>query len=87
MNSRGKSKILSGSVVSNAMEKTILVRVARKFKHPKYGKFVTTAKKYSVHDETNQAQIGDEVNFISSRPISKTKKWRLLNITRKVEQL
>ncbi len=87
MNSRGKSKVLFGNVVSNASDKTISVKVSRRYKHPKYGKFVTTARKYSVHDEKNNANIGDLVSFVSSRPLSKTKRWRLLDITRKAEQL
>lgn len=87
MNSRGKSKILYGSVVSNAANKTISVKVPRMYKHPKYGKYVTLDKKYAAHDENNQANVGDEVSIISSRPLSKTKKWRLFKITRKAVEL
>jgi len=84
---RGQAKYLDGEVISSAMNKTIVVKVSRKIKHPKYGKYLTTSKKYYAHDEKNEAKIGDEVKLISSKPISKTKKWRLFNIIRKVEVL
>jgi small subunit ribosomal protein S17 len=69
-----------GVVVSDKMEKTITVKVSRKVKHPKYGKFVNMSKKYSVHDETNDCNIGDTVRFMETRPISKNKCWRLVEI-------
>lgn len=67
-----------GIVVSDKMEKTIVVRVERKMKHPKYGKIIKSHKKYHVHDEKNEFAIGDEVLFQESKPYSKTKKWQVI---------
>jgi len=69
-----------GVVVSNKMDKTIVVRVERKMKHPKYGKFVKKANKFSAHDEKNDCNIGDTVRIMETRPISKNKCWRLVEI-------
>ncbi|MCB9060706.1 MAG: 30S ribosomal protein S17 [Halobacteriovoraceae bacterium] len=71
---------LTGEVVSNANDKTIVVNVARRYKHPKYSKFVTKTKKYHAHDEKNEANVGDTVTIIESTPFSKLKKWQLMNI-------
>jgi len=71
---------LEGVVVSNKMEKTIVVRVERTTRHPLYGKVMRTAKKYHAHDERNEAHEGDRVAIRESRPFSKTKKWELLEI-------
>ncbi len=71
-------RILQGEVVSNKSDKTIVVRVERTFKHPKYKKIVRSSKKYSAHDETNKYHQGDKVKIIECRPISKTKKWTVL---------
>lgn len=71
---------LSGIVVSNKSEKTIVVNVVRRFKDSKYSKFVHQSKKYHAHDEENKAQIGDKVMIIESRPYSKMKKWELLKV-------
>jgi small subunit ribosomal protein S17 len=87
MNQRGLIKTLTGNVVSNKMEQTIVVKVPRKHKHPKYGKYITIYKKYYAHDKNNEANIGDEVIISNSKPISKTKKWKLSKITRKVVKL
>ncbi len=70
----------SGVVVSNKMEKTILVMVNRKVKHPKYGKFVKKTRKFSAHDEKNDCNIGDKVRIMETRPLSKNKCWRLVEI-------
>lgn len=70
---------LTGTVVSTKMDKTALVRVDRTQQHPKYGKRFTTSKKYKVHDEQNQLAVGEVVIFEECRPISKDKKWRLVN--------
>ena len=85
--SRGQLKTLTGVVVSDKMDKTIVVSVSRKYKHPKYGKFISTHKKYYAHDEKQEANIGDEVQIRNSRPLSKTKRWSLVKVTRKVVQL
>ena len=74
-----------GVVVSNKMEKTIVVAVARKVKHPIYGKFVNKTKKYHAHDENNECSIGDKVRLMETRPLSKTKRWRLVEIIEKVK--
>jgi small subunit ribosomal protein S17 len=87
MTERGQAKYLLGDVLSNAMNKTIVVKVSRRIKHPKYGKYLNVFKKYYAHDEKNEAKVGDKVKIISSKPISKTKKWKLINITKKVEEL
>lgn len=67
--------MLSGVVVSNKMDKTVVVSVSRFVKHPKYGKYYKVSKKYKAHDEGNKYQVGDKVNLIESRPISKDKKF------------
>ena len=71
---------LTGFVVSDKADKSITVKVDRRFKHPKYSKFVTTSKKYHAHDEENKAKAGDRVTIIESRPYSKLKKWELVQI-------
>ena len=70
---------LNGVVVSTKMDKTITVNVQRRFKHPKYSKFVHESKKYHAHDEKSEAKVGDKVTIIESRPYSKTKKWELVS--------
>ena len=77
---RGKRKILQGIVVSNKMDKTVVVRVDRKFLHPLYKKYVTRSKKYMAHDERNECQIGDKVVLMETRPLSKRKRWRVISI-------
>lgn len=69
-----------GVVVSNKMDKTIVVAEKRKVKHPMYGKFVNKTTKYHVHDETNTCNIGDTVRIMETRPLSKSKCWRLVEI-------
>jgi small subunit ribosomal protein S17 len=71
-------KILQGIVVSNKPEKTISVKVERRYSHPKYGKTVSVFKKYSVHDPENRFVEGDQVKIIESKPISKTKRWHVV---------
>ena len=75
-----------GVVVSNKMEKTIVVAVKRKEMHPKYGKFVNKTKKFVAHDENNTCDIGDTVQIMETRPLSKSKRWRLVSIIEKVKQ-
>ncbi len=67
-----------GTVVSTAMNKTIVVRIDSIKTHPKYGKQYTRSKKYHVHDEKGVAKVGEKVNFVECRPLSKTKRWRLV---------
>jgi small subunit ribosomal protein S17 len=69
-----------GVVVSNKMEKSIVIAVQRKEKHPKYGKFVNKTSKFVAHDEKNECNIGDTVKIMETRPLSKNKCWRLVEI-------
>ncbi len=69
-----------GTVVSNKMEKSIIVAVKRKVKHPIYGKFVNKTSNFVVHDEENTCNEGDKVKIMETRPLSKSKKWRLVEI-------
>ncbi len=80
MESRNLRKERVGVVVSNKMDKTIAVNVERKVKHPMYGKFVKKSKKYLAHDEKNDCGIGDTVRIMETRPLSKNKCWRLVEI-------
>ena len=74
-----KSNILKGVVVSNKMQKTITVSVSRFIKHPLYGKFYKVSKKYKVHDEENKYKTGDKVEIVETRPISKDKRFKVIN--------
>ena len=78
METRNLRKERTGVVVSNKMEKSITVAVKWKEKHPIYGKFVNKTKKYHAHDENNECSIGDTVKVMETRPLSKTKRWRLV---------
>jgi len=71
-------KILKGEVVSSKNNKTIVVKVTRKYRHPFYGKVVSRSKKYHAHDETNKLQVGENVSIIECKPISKLKKWQVI---------
>jgi small subunit ribosomal protein S17 len=82
---RNDRKERVGKVVSNKMQKTITVTVDRKVKHPIYGKFVNKTTKFKAHDETNSAGIGDTVRIMETRPISKDKRWRLVEIVEKAK--
>ncbi len=74
-----------GLVVSNKMNKSIVVAVLRKMKHPKYGKFVLKTSKFMAHDEKQECSIGDRVRIMETRPLSKNKCWRLVEIIEKVK--
>ena len=80
METRNLRKERTGVVTSNKMEKSITVAVKWKEKHPIYGKFVNKTKKYHAHDENNECSIGDTVKLMETRPLSKTKRWRLVQI-------
>ncbi|MBC7629562.1 30S ribosomal protein S17 [Ferruginibacter sp.] len=82
---RNLRKIRVGVVSSNKMDKSIVVKVERKVKHPLYGKFVKKSTKFHAHDEKNECSIGDTVRIMETRPISKTKRWRLVEIVEKVK--
>lgn len=74
-----------GVVVSSAMNKSIVVSVERKIRHPKYGKFVKQTKKFAAHDEKDECGVGDTVKIMETRPLSKTKRWRLSEILEKAK--
>lgn len=80
---RGIRKRRTGVVVSDAMQKTIVVRVELKRRHPLYGKEMRQYKKYHAHDEKNEAKVGDKVEICETRPLSKLKRWRLVQILSK----
>lgn len=82
---RNLRKIRVGVVSSNKMDKTITVKVERKIKHPLYGKFLKKSTSFHAHDEKNECSIGDTVKIMESRPLSKTKRWRLVEIVEKVK--
>lgn len=85
MTERKRRKTRIGVVSSNKMTKTITVAVERKVKHPIYGKFVKKTTKFHAHDEQNTAGIGDTVRIMETRPLSKTKRWRLVEIIEKAK--
>ena len=74
-----------GKVVSDKMEKTIVVAIETKVRHPLYGKTVNRTTKFKVHDENNEAKIGDRVSIMETRPLSKDKRWRLVEIVEKAK--
>jgi small subunit ribosomal protein S17 len=82
---RSNKRVLTGRVVSNKMQKTIVVAIERRKLHPLYKKYITLTKKVKAHDEENQAGIGDLVRVIESRPLSKEKCWRLAEILKKAK--
>ena len=77
---RNARKLREGIVVSNKMNKTIVISIVERVRHPKYAKFVSRTKKLYAHDETNDAQIGDRVRVMETRPMSKQKRWRLVEV-------
>ncbi|MBA99700.1 MAG: 30S ribosomal protein S17 [Saprospirales bacterium] len=77
---RNLRKTRIGIITSDKMEKTITVSVERRVKHPLYGKFMKKTKKYHAHDEDNTARIGDRVRIMETRPLSKSKRWRLVEV-------
>ncbi len=85
MEERNSRKERVGKVVSNKMQKSISVSMDRKVKHPIYGKFMTKTTKFMAHDEKNEANIGDTVRIMETRPLSKLKRWRLVEIIEKAK--
>ena len=83
MEERNLRKVITGTVVSNKMDKTIVVAVETSVKHPIYGKIVKKTYKLKAHDEENQCQIGDRVKVMETRPLSKDKRWRLVEVVEK----
>jgi small subunit ribosomal protein S17 len=82
---RNLRKTRIGTVTSNKMAKTITVAVERKVKHPIYGKFVKKTTKFHAHDEKDECSIGDTVKIMETRPLSKTKRWRMVEVVEKVK--
>jgi len=81
----GRRKTLTGVVMSDVNDKTVVIKVERRFPHPKYGKMVRKSKRFMAHDENNSCSMGDTVRIIESRPISKLKRWRVSEIIEKAK--
>lgn len=77
---RNDRKVREGIVVSSSMDKTITVAIVEKVRHPKYAKFIQRTKKLYAHDETGDAKVGDRVRVMETRPLSKLKRWRLVDV-------
>jgi small subunit ribosomal protein S17 len=82
-----RTRVVTGKVVSNKMDKTITVLLERRVKHPVYGKYITRSSRIHAHDEKNQCDIGDTVTVAESRPISKSKSWKLLEVVQSAAQI
>ena len=82
-----RARVVTGKVVSNKMDKTITVLIERRERHPVYGKYITRSSKIHAHDENNQCGIGDPVTVAETRPISKSKTWRLLEVVESAAQV
>jgi small subunit ribosomal protein S17 len=82
---RGRRKVRTGVVVSDGMDKTVVVRIDRQVKHPLYGKIVRRSSKLAAHDEANDAHVGDTVRVMETRPLSKTKRWRVVEIVERAK--
>ena len=82
---RGSRKVMTGKVVSNKMDKSVVVLVERLGKHPTYGRVVKTSKKLMAHDEKGECQVGDLVKVMETRPLSKRKNWRVVEIQEKAQ--
>lgn len=77
---RNRRKVRVGKVVSDRMDKTVVVEIDRLIKHPVYKRYVKRTKKYSVHDEENTCRVGDTIRFMETRPLSRSKRWRLVEV-------
>lgn len=84
---RGLPKLKLGTVVSNKMDKTVVVAIARQVKHQAYGKYIQRTRRYQAHDEKNECSVGDIVEIINSKPISKNKHWRVARLVTKAVQV
>ncbi len=82
-----RTRVATGRVVSNKMDKTITVLVERRVKHPVYGKYITRSSKIHAHDESNECGIGDTVTVAETRPISKSKTWKLVEVVESAAQV
>ncbi len=86
MTERGMRKAREGTVVSNKMDKTVVIEQKRRVRHPVYRRYITLTKKYYAHDEKNECQIGDFVRIMETRPLSKQKRWRVVEVVEKAVQ-
>ena len=84
-NDRGRRKLRVGVVVSDGMDKTVVVRIDRQVRHPLYGKTVRRSSKLAAHDEENDAHVGDTVRITETRPVSKTKRWRVIEVVERAK--
>ncbi len=84
-NTRGNRKTRTGVVVSDKMDKTVVIAIKRRIRHPLYGKIMNRTNKIKVHDENNECGIGDTIRVMETRPISKDKRWRLVEIVEKAK--
>ena len=82
---RGRRKVRTGVVVSDAMDKTVLVKIDRQIRHPLYRKIVRRSSRLAAHDEANDAHVGDTVRVVETRPLSKTKRWRVVEIVERAK--
>jgi small subunit ribosomal protein S17 len=82
---RGRRKLRTGVVVSDKMDKTVLVRIDRQVRHPLYGKTVRRSMKLAAHDESNDAHVGDTVRVMETRPLSRSKRWRVVEIVERAK--
>ena len=82
---RGRRKVRVGVVVSDGMDKTVVVRIDRQVRHPLYGKTVRRSSKLAAHDEENDAHVGDTVRITETRPVSKTKRWRVVEVVERAK--
>lgn len=80
MQSRNNRKENTGVVISNKMEKTVVVKVTRKIRHPKYGKVIERSKKCYAHDDSDSVEVGQKVRIMETRPLSKLKRWRVVEV-------
>jgi small subunit ribosomal protein S17 len=82
---RAQRKVRTGVVVSDAMEKTVVVRISSQVRHPMYGKIVRRSTKLKAHDEASEAHVGDTVRIMETRPLSKTKRWRVVEVVERAK--
>ncbi|HAA90123.1 MAG: 30S ribosomal protein S17 [Thermoanaerobacterales bacterium 50_218] len=86
MEERGRRKVRFGKVVSDKMDKTVVVAVETMVRHPLYGRTVRRTKKFKAHDENNECRIGDQVKIMETRPLSKEKRWRIVEIISRADE-
>lgn len=87
MEERGIRKVLTGKVVSDKMDKTVVVAVETLVRHPLYQRIIRRTKKFKAHDEQNSCRVGDKVKMMETRPLSKEKRWRVIEILERAEQI